>query len=442
MRSLKSFVFTALFLLFGSSCVLAQPALSGVEREIVRYIDSNTDRATALLERVVNINSGSLNAEGVREVGRVFREEFDDLGFTSRWEDGAAFNRAGHLISTREGDGESDGLHFLLIGHLDTVFEPDSPFQAYKQLTDSTASGPGISDMKGGDVIIVEALRALRAVGALDRMTVTVVLIGDEESSGRPLDLARKALREAAEAADIAIAFENGDDRSDTAVIARRGFTGWKLEVKARAAHSSLIFREEIGYGAINETARILNSFVQELTGEQYLTFNPGVIVGGTTVDYDASRSRGNAFGKTNVIAEYTTVEGDLRTISLEQRESAKARMTEIVARHLPHTTATIIFADSYPPMAPSEGNRRLLAHLDQTSRDLGFGGVTAVDPGAAGAADVSFTTGLVEMALDGFGLLGDGAHTVDETVNLRMLPFQTKRTAVLMSRLAGREGS
>lgn len=435
---LVSVIIATLFLLFGSTSMQAQTALSEVEREMVRYIDSNTDRAIALLERTVNINSGSLNSEGVREVAQVFQEEFDDLGFTSRWEDGAAFNRAGHLISTREGDGP----HFLLIGHLDTVFEPDSPFQAYTQLTDSTASGPGISDMKGGDVIIVETLRALRAVGALDRMTVTVVLIGDEESSGRPLGLARKALREAAEAADIAIAFENGDDRSDTAVIARRGFTGWKLDVKAKAAHSSLIFREEIGFGAINETARILNSFVQELTGEQYLTFNPGVIVGGTTVDYDSSESRGNAFGKTNVIAEHTTVEGDLRTISIDQRESAKVRMSEIVERHLPHTMATIEFADSYPPLAPSEGNRRLLAHLDRTSRDLGFGGVTAVDPGAAGAADISFTTGLVDMALDGFGLLGDGAHTVGEMVNLRMLPFQTKRTAVLMSRLAAREGS
>jgi len=438
MRSLKSSVFMSLFLLFGSTCIQAQIALSEVEREMVRYIDANTDRAVALLERVVNINSGSLNSDGVREVGQVFREEFDDLGFTCTWADGAAFNRAGHLLCTREGDGP----HFLLIGHLDTVFEPDSPFQKYKLLSDSTASGPGISDMKGGDVIILEALRALRAVGALDRMTVTVILIGDEESSGRPLDLARKSLRDAAEAADIAIAFENGDDLSDTAVIARRGFTGWKLEVTARAAHSSLIFREEIGYGAINETARILNSFVQELTGEKYLTFNPGVIVGGTTIDYDASESRGKAFGKTNVIAEFTTVEGDLRTISIEQRESAKARMTDIVARHLPHTTATISFADSYPPLAPSEGNRRLLAHLDRTSRDLGFGGVTAVDPGAAGAADISFTTGLVDMALDGFGLLGDGAHTVDEMVNLRMLPFQTKRTAVLMNRLASRDGS
>lgn len=425
--------------LFGvSPKAAAQDAISEIEQAIVDHIDSRSDRALQLLELVVNINSGSLNLEGVREVGRVFEREFDSIGFETRWVDGSPFNRAGHLVASRKGDGP----HFVMIGHLDTVFEPDSPFQKYERLSESRARGPGVSDMKGGNVIILEALRALNAVGVLDRMTVTVVLIGDEESSGRPLDLSRKVLFEAAEAADIALAFENGDDQLETAVIARRGFSGWKLEVTAKPGHSSQVFKEDMGYGAIYEAARILSSFYQELAGEENLTFNPGVIVGGTTIHYDASQSSGTAFGKSNVIAERTTVEGDLRTLTIEQRESAKDRMRAIVSKSLNGATAKITFSDGYPPLAPTDGNRHLLSLLDQTSRDLGFGGVSAVDPSKAGAADVSFTAGLIDMALDGLGLLGADNHTVNETANLNLLPIQAKRAAVLMHRLASTEGT
>jgi len=111
--------------------------------------------------------------------------------------------------------------------------------------------------------------------------------------------------------------------------------------------------------------------------------------------------------------------------------------MRAIVADNLPHTNAEIEFTDGYPPMAPTEGNERLLTLLDQVSRDLGQGPVTAVDPRRAGAADIAFTTGRVEMALDGLGLMGDYGHTVEETGDLRSLPLQTKRTAVLLYRLS-----
>jgi glutamate carboxypeptidase len=129
----------------------------------------------------VNINSGTMNFAGVRRVGDAFRAELDALGFTTRWVDGAGFNRAGHLVAERTGRGP----RLLLIGHLDTVFEPRSPFQKFERLSDTTARGPGIIDMKGGNVIIVEALRALKTAGALDRLSITVVMHGDEEDAGR-----------------------------------------------------------------------------------------------------------------------------------------------------------------------------------------------------------------------------------------------------------------
>ncbi len=411
--------------------------LSATETLMVNAIDANYANAHALLEQAVNINSGSLNIAGVKQVGEVFMQEFSALGFNTRWEDGALWNRAGHLIAEHG----NKGTHFLMIGHLDTVFEKDSPFQKYQRSSETSATGPGIVDMKGGDVIILEALRALESAGILDEITVTVVLIGDEESSGRPLEISRDLLTQAADRADVALAFENGDGNPATAVIARRGYTGWQLDVTGKPAHSSQVFTESVGYGSIYETARILSGFYQQMDAEQFLTFNPGVILGGTTVDYHPDKSRGNSFGKANVVAETTVVSGDLRTISMEQLESAQQRMHAIVQDNLPGTSATIHFTEGYPPLAPTKGNRELLGLYNTISLDLGQGEVKAVDPARAGAADVSFTAGLVEMALDGMGMMGTGAHTVKEAADLPQLQSQAKRAALLMYRLRDRYG-
>ncbi len=432
---------TALVLVFVLALPLVQSAeaerrpagaVSPEERALVTFIDAHNGDALALLERVVNINSGTQNVDGVREVGRVFRAELDALGFTTRWVDGAPFKRAGHLVADHPGTGP----RILLIGHLDTVFEKDSPFQKFERIDERTARGPGIIDMKGGDVVMISALEALNAAGALKGMNLIVVMTGDEEDSGDPLSVAREALVAAAKGADIAIGFEDGPADPRLAVTARRGTAGWEVRVKGAPAHSSQIFREDIGYGAVYEMARILNGFREKMAGEAHLTFNPGVLLGGTAVEFDPAQLRGTAFGKTNVIAEHAVVSGDLRALSRAQFEQAKQTMQGIVGASLPHTQATIRFDEGYPPMAPTEGNAKLLAMYDLASRDLGFGAVTAVSPDRAGAADVSFVAGEVKSIIDGVGLMGRNDHTVNETADLATLPSQTKRAALLLYRL------
>lgn len=409
---------------------------SPVEKQLIEYVDTHNGDALELLEAVVNMNSGTMNFDGVHRVGEVFMSELTELGFDTQWLDGDSFERAGHLVARRQGQGP----HLLLIGHLDTVFEPDSPFQRFERVSEHIARGPGIVDMKGGDVIIIQVMKAFNAIGVLDGMTITVIMTGDEERPGRHVKRSREALIDCARQADIAVAFENGDNDPTTAVITRRGSTSWRLTVRGKPAHSSLVFREDIGAGAIYEASRILSGFYERMAGERHLAFNPGVILGGTTVDFDTTLSRGSAFGKSNVIAEHAVVSGDLRTVSMEQLESAKSRMRAVVGKHLPHTTAEIRFHDNYPPMAPTDGNKKLLSILDRVSRDLGFGPITPVDPSKAGAADVSFTAQHVDMAIDGIGLVGDGDHTVDELADLRTLPMQTKRAAVLLYRLSTRQ--
>jgi glutamate carboxypeptidase len=423
-------------LLMALSQISAAPERPSTELRtgaIVSAVDAGNGAALALLETAVNINSGTHNFAGVRAVGDLFRKEFDALGFKTTWVDGAGFKRAGHLVADHPGSGPRT----ILIGHLDTVFERDSPFQKFRRIDDTTATGPGIIDMKGGDVIIIAALKALKAAGALDRMNVIVVMTGDEEDSGEPQAAAREALVRAAKGAQYGLGFEDGPGDPRFAVTARRGTSSWKLQVKAKTGHSSQIFRPELGYGANYELARILDGFRRKLAGEAHLTFNPSLILGGTAVEADEVLSRGSASGKTNVIAATATALGDLRTLSQDQLQHARETMKAVVAEGaLAQTEATLTFEDGYPSLPPTEGNAKLLADYDRASRDLGFGAVAAVSPDRAGAADVSFISGEVKNIIDGIGLMGHDDHSPQETADLTTLPSQTKRVAILLYRL------
>ena len=424
-------LFLVLFLLFGAELVTAD--LTELENKIIAIAERDKESAIALLARTVNINSGTMNHLGVKAVGEVFAEEFQHLGLTTTWHDMSEVNRAGHLFA--ETAGESGSRCLLLIGHLDTVFELDSPFQKFDRQGDH-ATGPGVNDMKGGDVVILYALKALKEVGVLDDLKLIVALIGDEEKSGSPKSISRYHLIEASKRCDIALGFEIATSLN-AATVARRGSSGWRLDVTGKRAHSAGIFNDEVGSGAIFEAARILNQFHEQLTGEEYLTFNPGVILGGTDVDYDPSRNKGGTFGKTNVVAQSVVVHGGLRTISPAQEASARARMKAIAENnHLPKTSAQITFQDGYPSMPPTEGNMAVLANLSGVSVDLDQGEVVAFDPGKRGAADVSFVAGYVDV-IDGVGAEGNGAHTLDESIDLATLPLLIQRAAILIHRLS-----
>ena len=410
-------------------------AQSKKENQLLISIDSRTPNALALLKKVVNINSGTMNFDGVRKVGSIFSNELNAIGFETRWVAGDSFNRAGHLIAFHKG---KKGPRILLIGHLDTVFERDSPFQSYTMLNDSIMKGPGAADMKGGDVVIILAMQALHDAGLLKDLTIEIVMSGDEELSGNPLALSKKDLIEAGQRADVALAYEDGDGLSTTAVVSRRGSSDWTLTIKGNAAHSSLIFTEGVGAGAIFDASRIMNEFYVALSKEENLTINPGVILGGNKISYDTITNTGNTFGKNNIVSQDVIVKGDLRTISMQQLKKARKTMVDIVAENYPGTSASIEFGDGgYPPMTLTEGNKKLLSYYSQVSIDLGFGPETAVNPRNAGAADVSFVNEYVQMAIDGIGLPGADGHTINETANINYLSIEAKRSAVLIYRLS-----
>ena len=406
----------------------AGEGLSAVGQRLVARVEANRGRAIDLLRRAVDQPSATENLAGVRKVGALFAAELAELGFATRWvELSPAMGRAGHLVAESGVAAGGSGPRILMIGHLDTVLEGE-PFRR----EGARAYGSGASDMKGGDVVIVEALRALVEEGLLAGRRVVVVLTGDEEDPGEPHATSRAALVEAAGQSDLALAFEGWVP--GVAVVGRRGIATWRLETSGSGGHSSRIFGPDRGDGAIFEMARILAAFRAELP-EPYLTLNPGVVVGGTEADLPAESASGTATGKSNVVAAKTIVEGDLRFLTAEQRLAAEERMRAIVARSAPQTRATLSFVAGMPSMAPTAGNRALLAALDRVSRDLGTGPVVEQDPSERGAGDISFVAHLLP-GLDGLGALGDQEHARGEYIDLDELPRLVQRAALLLHRL------
>lgn len=402
--------------------------LAPAEAGLRDYVRTHHEQDVALLERAVNLSSGTQNVAGVRRVGDLFASELTTLGFTVRWAAmPAGMRRAGHLVAERSG---TRGPRLLLIGHLDTVFEGEG--QRFVR-EDTIARGAGTSDMKGGDVAMVSALRALDAAGALKDSRIIIVMTGDEESAGAPLDQARRDLIDAARRSDIALAFEGG--RAARASISRRGSSSWTLTTFARQGHSAGIFSAGSGNGAIYEAARILDTFRRELSGNPTLTFNPGLIAGGTDVARDSSGTTVTVAGKTNIIAPKAIVNGDLRFLRETQKDSVRARMRAIVADHLPGTDAQITFHDSYPAMPPTAAGDALLSRFDAVSRSLGYGPVEGDPPESRGAGDVSFVAPYL-TGMDGLGVSGRGAHSPEESVNLNSLTMAAERAAVFMYRL------
>ncbi|MFM7510190.1 MAG: M20/M25/M40 family metallo-hydrolase, partial [Bacteroidota bacterium] len=270
----------AIFLSFALfiSLVVGGQSLTPVEKKLIQTVEQQMEQTVQLLRQSVDINSGTYNIAGVRAVGELYAKELRALGFTVEWISlPDSLKRAGHLVAYRKG---TKGKKLFLIGHLDTVFEPDMPANPFTQLNDSTATGQGINDMKGGDVAIIAGLKAMHQLGLLDQTTITVYMTGDEENAGYPREVSRGDFIARAQQHDIALAFETASGMN-TVAIARRGASGWKLEVEGKQGHSSGVFGSA-GYGSIYEAARIINSFREQLSKETYLTFNPGLIVGGS----------------------------------------------------------------------------------------------------------------------------------------------------------------
>jgi glutamate carboxypeptidase len=363
-------------------------------------------------------------------------------------------HRAGDLVAEHPcpiGAGAC-GKRLLLIGHMDTVFEKESSFQVYSVLpggdgsaTGNIAAGPGTNDMKGGLVVMLVALGAMQSAGVLDTAEIRIVLSGDEERHGEPVSLTRRDLVDAAKQSDVALEFESGvrlRDRGgsagtgvDTISISRRSSISWHLDTTGKSGHSSQIFSNNMGYGAVFELTRILDAFRTQLP-EPGLTFNVGLMLGGATAALNETHLGGAATGKSNVIPPMAMAFGDLRTLDSGQTERVEQRMRDIVGKHLPRTGATISFEEGYPAMPATDAGHDLVKQLNAVNASLGLQAMPELDPMLRGAGDISFVAQYLP-GLVGVGAMGEGSHADSETVFLDSIAKQAKRNAMLMYRLS-----
>jgi glutamate carboxypeptidase len=417
--------------LLGYCAAPAAAAPTRTEAAVIHAVETQGDAPEVLLEKLVNVNSGTFNRPGVEEVGKLLEAEFRSLGFQIRRVPMDAVSRASHLVAERAG---KHGKRVLLIGHMDTVFEPASGFLQFQRHGD-TATGPGSVDDKGGVVVMLTALRALKLAGQLEGSAITAYLTADEEHPGDPVATTRADFIEAGKRADATLCFEAGVTIAgqDYASTARRGATSWTLTATGRAAHSGGIFSDSVGDGAIFELSRILSRFHDELR-EPNLTYSAGLALGGANLRIDPGGA-GSASGKGNIVPSEARAIGDIRALTPEQLARVKERMVAIVAANLPGTTAQLTFYDEYPPMAPTPANAALMQRYSDASEAIGHGPIKTLDPLLRGAGDSAFVSPYV-ATITGLGAKGEGSHTSGETVNLKSLPIQAERAAVLIYRL------
>ncbi len=429
--------------IFTTFAAAQNSTIAPTEDAMVKAVDAQAPAAIALLEKLVNINSGTMNFPGVLAVRDVVMPQIEALGFKTRWEPMQNLvGRAGDLVAEHPcpaGSGKC-GKRLLLIGHLDTVFEPNSSFQKYAIVpgTDGkVATGPGVNDMKGGLVVMLTALEAMQTAGVLQNTEMRIVLSGDEEHHGEPVSISRRDMINAAKQSDVALEFESGGivDGKEMQSISRRSAIPWKIETSGRSGHSSQIFSERMGDGAIYELARILDAFRKELK-EPGLTYNVGLVLGGSTAAMNATGTGGEVNGKANVVPPTALAIGDIRTLDNDQTARVQAKMRAILADHLPRTGATIAFEEGYPAMAPTDASRVLLKDLNEVNTTLGLPIMAEMDPMLRGAGDIAFVAPYVP-GLVGTGVMGEGAHAEGETVFLDSIPKQSRRIALLMYRLS-----
>jgi glutamate carboxypeptidase len=399
----------------------AEPSAEELELKI--EIDLHREEMIDTLREWVDLNTGSFNLVGLEEFATLLPERLTELGFKADVRQGLEVElpdrgeiRTGPLVIARRPAQASGAPRFLLVGHYDTVFEPDSPFQKFSvdPALPSRAYGPGAADMKGGLVILLYALRALHAHGELDRASWVVVLNGDEEIGS----LGSRALIEAeASEADYGFVFES-THKGGAMVRSRRGLGQFHLRVTGVAAHAGNAHRQ--GRSAIRTLAeRVLE--IEALTDyERGVTLNVGTIAGGT---------------KRNIVPERAVAWIDLRYDDSETGEQTRLQLEEIAARSSNGTQAELWGTLHRPPKPETPEVAALLERHRAVASDLGVELPEALHSG--GGTDGSLMGAVGLPTLDSVGAVGGGAHTTGEYVELDALTDRAAIAAILLRRLA-----
>ena len=390
-----------------------QPPAAGVSTEELTAIETalRADEPDYLadLERLVNIDCGSYTPAGVDEVGRFVAGFLADLGADVEVRPDPTGRLGATVIGTLRGS-VIPGARLLLIGHMDTVFDPGTAAERPFAVADGIATGPGVTDMKSGLLAGLYAVRALARRGSLPFERLTFVANPDEEI-GSPTSTPH--IIELAKTADACLVLECARANGDI-VSSRKGILDARIHVRGRAAHAGV--EPEKGRNAILAAADVVGR-LHALNGRwEGVTVNVGVIAGGT---------------RPNVVPERCSLEVDVRAVRREDLETAEAAIEEMLGDlAVPDTTAELEPMAHWWPMEKLERSGRLVDHAAALAERLGF---SVRDAATGGASDANTTAGLGVPSLDGLGPIGGNDHSPSEYLDVASIVPRTALVAALV---------
>jgi len=381
------------------------------EQQILDWLTGQRGAMLALLETLVNTDSGSYDKAGVDAVGAHIRAFLDSQGIVSEI---APDTKFGDAVSATVGHDSNRGSNrpILLMGHRDTVFPKGEPTRRPFKIEGSRAYGPGVSDMKSGLVMNCFILAALKKFGGAPA-PVTALFTGDEEI-GSPFS--REVIERFARPARAVFNSEPGRGPG-IAVTGRKGGVFMRFAITGKAAHSGANF--EAGISAINELAHKTLALHALSDPGNGITLNVGVVSGGQTV---------------NTVAPWAKGEVDLRFITFDQRKATMEKVEAIMAKSfMPGTTAKLEISGEFLPMVETTDNKSLFEHYADGIRELGN------EPSSiftGGCADSGFASATGAPTICGVGPVGGKGHTPEEFMEVDTLVPRTQALALAILRL------
>ncbi|MDN4608018.1 M20 family metallopeptidase [Sporosarcina highlanderae] len=374
------------------------------------FLQTKKNEMLLLLERLVNIDSGSSHKEGIDEVGGILKELYEEMGFSVEVHE-ESYN-GNNLVITY---GENPSI--IAVAHMDTVFRvgtaKDRPFTIVGDL----AYGPGVIDMKASQVALLYAMKALKEGNPQALESMQIVLNGDEEIGS---DTSRPLIEKYAEGKKYALIMEPAR-KDGSLVTARRGVGRYSVYVKGKAAHSGI--EPQNGISAIEELAHKIIKLHALANHEEGISVSAGLIEGGESV---------------NTIAPTAAAHVDVRIKFAEQAEIIDGKIREICSTSdVPKTSITLEGGINRPPMVKNQQTIELLEIIKETGAESG---IEITDVSTGGGSDASFTSAMGIPTIDGLGPVGGDAHSEKEYLEIPSLVERTNLLAELIARLSARE--
>ena len=362
-----------------------------------------------LIEKLVNIDSGSHNKTGIDKIGEILSEEYEKLGF--KIEVVKEENNGDNLLIQHM---DSEGTNLIAVAHMDTVFKDGTASVRPFKIEGKRAYGPGVIDMKSSQVALLYALKALKENDKQSFKDVRIVLNSDEEiGSGT----SRHLIEREAEGKKYALIMEPA--RKDGSLVSsRRGGGRYTIAVKGKAAHSGI--EPQNGISAIEELAYKIIQLHALTNHSEGINVSVGIIEGGESV---------------NTIAPSAVAHVDVRISKIEQSEFIDEKIREICSRSdIEGTTIELSGGLNRPPMVKNKETIDFLDIIKEVGNEVG---INIVDIGTGGGSDASFTSAIGVPTVDGLGPVGGNPHSVDEYLEVPTLVERTNLLAELIERLS-----